>query len=291
MDKSNTVLFMDSDEELWFTEAEKLKCEVISMPYVLDGKLYDYWLGKDFDGKGFFDKMRKGSVPTTCALNTEDYLTYFTPIFEKGKDIFYIHFSNKLSSTFKSLNMAIDELKEKFPERKIVLFDTLNISCGAGMLVWDMGNMFNEGKEVSEIIEYGQEHLKNYAEIFTVSDLKYLRRGGRLTSVQAFMGGVLNIKPLIKITNDGELKKFAQVSGRKKSLSYLVSYVKEKAIEVEKHEFIILHADCEDDAKYFLNQLKAIFPNINASIQIIGPTVGAHCGPDTLGISFYGKER
>lgn len=291
MDKNNTILFMDSDEELWFTDAEKLGCEVISMPYVLDGKLIDYWLGKDFDGKEFFNRMRKGSVPTTCALNTEDYLTYFTPFFEKGKDIFYIHFSNKLSSTFKSLSMAIDELKEKFPERKIVLFDTLNISCGAGMLVWDMGKMFNEGKDVDEIIKYGQEHLKNYAEIFTVSDLKYLKRGGRLSTVQCFVGSILNIKPVIKITNEGELKKYAQVNGRKKSIAYLVSYVKERAIDLENHECFILHADCEDDAKYFQSHLKSIFPNINARIQIIGPTVGAHCGPDTLGIAFYSKER
>jgi len=291
MNKNDAILFMDSDEELWWTDAEKLKCEVISMPYVLDNRLIDYWLGKGFDGKDFFDRMRKGSVPTTCALNTEDYLKYFSPVFEKGKDIFYIHFSNKLSSTFKSLNMAIDELKVKFPARKIVLFDTLSISCGAGSLVWDMGKMFNDGKEVDEIIKYGQEHFKNYVEIFTVSDLKYLRRGGRLTTVQAFMGSILNIKPLIKITNEGELKKTAQVNGRKKSISYLVSYFKDRVMDIENHQVFILHADCENDATYFLNKLKAIFPNINARIQIIGPTVGSHCGPDTLGIAFYGKER
>ncbi len=291
MDKTNTILFMDSDEELWFTDAEELGCEVISMPYVLDGKLTDYWLGKDFDGKDFFDKMRKGSVPTTCALNTEDYLRYFTPFFEKGKDIFYIHFSNKMSGTFESLKLAIDQLKEIFPQRKIVLFDTLSISSGAGMMVWDMGKMFNEGKTVDEILEYGRKHINNYAEIFTVGDLKYLRRGGRLSSVQAFVGSVLNIKPLIKITEEGELKKFVQVNGRKKSIFHMVNYVKERAIDLDNHLFFILHGDCLDDANFFLEQLKAVLPNINARIQIIGPTIGAHCGPDSLGIAFYAKER
>lgn len=291
MDKNNTVLFMDSDEELWFTDAEELGCEVISMPYVLDGKLTDYWLGKDFDGKDFFGKMRKGSVPTTCALNVDDYLRYFTPFFEKEKDIFYIHFSNKMSGTFESLSLAIKQLKKSFPKRQIVLFDTLSISSGAGMMVWDMGKMFNEGKSVDEILEYGHKNINNYAAIFTVGDLKYLKRGGRLSSVQAFVGSVLNIKPLIRITESGELKKFAQVNGRKKSIAYMVDYVKTRAIDLEKHLFFILHADCEDDAKYLLEQLKSVLPNVNARIQIIGPTIGAHCGPDSLGITFYAKER
>lgn len=291
MNKTNTTLFMDSNEELWHTEADKLGCKVISMPYVMDGKLFDYWLGKDFDGKDFFDKIRKGSMPTTCALNPEDYISYFEPVFKEGKDIFYIHFSNKLSATFKFMETALEELKKKYPNRKLVAFDTLSVSVGAGMMVRDMAKMFGEGASVQDVVKYGNEHRNNYSEVFTVADLNHLKRGGRLSAVQAFVGSVLCIKPILKITSEGELKKISQVNGRKKSISAIVSFVKESALNIEEHETFIIHADCEKDALLLKEQLKKVFPNLKEKIQIVGPTVGTHCGPDTLGVAFYAKNR
>jgi len=282
---------MDSDEELWYTIADELGLNVISMPYVMNDEVIDYWLGKDFDDKDFFNKIRKGSMPTTCALNPDQYVSYFEPFFKNGKDILYVHFSNKLSGTLKYMEIALQDLYKKYPERKLVTIDTKNISVGAGMMVEDLAKMFNDGICVEEIVKFADEHRNNYSEMFTVNDLNHLKRGGRLSAVQAFIGGMLDIKPIIRITEEGELKKIMQVSGRKKAISSMLNLYQENAVIDDKHPVYVLHADCEKEALSFKEQLLFLHPNLRIVIQAIGPTVGAHCGPDTLGIAYYATHR
>lgn len=291
LNKSNTVFFMDSNEELWHDKAEALGCRVISMPYVLNDETHDYWLGKGFDGHNFYETIRKGAMPTTCALNPENYIDYFEPVFAEGKDILYAHFSHKLSGTFEYMHSALEELKQKYPERKLIAIDSLSISIGAGMLIEDLAKLYNSGSSVKEIVEYAEKHKNNYVAVFTVADLNHLKRGGRLSAMTAFVGGILGIKPILTITPEGELKKLGAVSGRKKSIMELIGMYEKGRVEGDKHAVYILHADCISDAEEMKKLLLQRFSGQEVHLQMIGPTIGTHCGPDTLAIAYYGTNR
>lgn len=290
LNKNNTVFFMDSNEELSFDIAESLNCQVISMPYVLNGEIHDYWLGKGFDGHQFFETIRKGAMPTTTALNPQDYVNYFEPIFAQGKDILYVHFSHKMSGTFSYMETALYELKEKYPDRKLIQIDSLSISMGAGLLVQDLAQMFANGESVASIVDYAEKNRHHYIAYFTVSDLNHLKRGGRLSAVSAFVGGILGIKPIIMITKEGELKKLTAVSGRKKSMQELLNLYLNGSIEGDTHPVYILHADCLQEAEELKQMLLKVRPLADVKIQMVGPTIGTHCGPDTLAISFFGNN-
>lgn len=291
MNKNNTAFFIDSNEELWFSKAEELNLKYISMPYILNDQTHDYFLGKGYDGHNFFETIRKGAMPTTSALNPQNYIDYFEPVFAEGKDIFYVHFSHKFSGTFAYMQTAIEELKIKYPDRKIVTYDSLSISIGAGMLVKDLGELFNNGKSVEEVIEFANQHKDKFIAFFTVADLNHLRRGGRLSAVSALVGGMLAIKPILSITKEGEIKKFGAVVGRKKSMQELINLLLKGMIENDNHDVYILHGDCIKDAEELKRMLLSVKPQLNVIIQIIGPTIGTHCGPDTLALAYYGNNR
>ncbi len=279
--------FCDSNCELWYAVQESLGINYISMPYTVEHEEYYYDLGKNTDSKAFFDKMRKGAVPKTSALNKQNYLDYFEPVFASGEDIFYLTFSQKMSGTFGSMNLAIEELKEKYPERKITVVDSKNISMGAGILVYLTALKHNEGASDSELEEYAiqmREKIKCY---FTVGDLVYLKRGGRLSSFEAFMGGILNIKPIISPV-DGKLESIMKVNGRKKSLKTLFDILERDGVDLTK-PISIINADCEEDANFLLSMVKEKFPSADVWVQQVGPVIGSHCGPDTVGLIFVKK--
>lgn len=282
-------LFMDSDEELWYDKAEEFGYKIISMPYVVEGELKDYFCGKNYDYKEFFDKIRHGVMPTTCALNAQDYINYFEPEFEKGNDIFYVHCSSKMTASFNYMEMALKELKEKYPERKFYSLDSLSISIGSALVVYLIGKKYKEGASIDELLKYGEEIKSKCTCVFTVNDLNHLKRGGRLSSISAFMGTLLDVKPIIKITEEGKLEKFMQVKGRKKAILTILDYYKNNCNFDVFSPMFLIHADCEGDAEYLKSKILEVNPKQEIFIQPVGPTVGAHCGPDTIGISFFKK--
>lgn len=286
-----SVFFFDSDCELWWTEAKKLNAICMQMPYTIGDVFRGYDLGEKTDFKEYFTKMKNGEVPTTQALNPYDYIEHFEPYLKKGEDILYVHFSNKLSGTFVHLQTAIDELKVKYPDRKITTVDTLSISGAAGSIVKEAAELHNSGATDEEVVKFVEKNREHFAEYFMVEDLKYLKRGGRISSITAIVGTMLNVKPILKVDSEGKIVSIGKAIGRKKGVAELINYFVKLGEDVENHQVIIMQAECEDDAEAIAEKLKQINPKVKPFIQPIGPVIGCHCGPGTVGIIFHSKGR
>ena len=190
-----SVFFTDTDCEMSYKDAEELGIQIIKMPYILKGEEQYYDFGKETDIDAFYKDMRDGEVVSTAALNTNDYINYFEPVFAAGEDILYVHFSSNLSCTFNSMNEAVKMLLEKYPGRKFTSFDTRNICLGAGIQVIEACKLHNAGASDEEVVEFLKNFSEKVAIYFYVENLKYLRRGGRISAASAVMGTLLNIKP------------------------------------------------------------------------------------------------
>lgn len=279
--------FCDSNCELWYDKVKALGIDYISMPYTLEGKEYYYDLGEKTDNREFFRKMRAGAAPKTSALNEQDYIDYFEPVFAAGEDIIYVTFSHKMSATFESMNKAIEKLKARYPERKITVADTRYISMGAGMVVYYAAKKHNEGASDEEVAEFVRTFREKVRIYFTVADLVYLKRGGRLSAFKYLMGGLFNVKPIIAQV-DGKLDNIAKATGRKKSLKALVDYMASDVVD-EDYPAILLNGDCDDDCAFTRALVEEKFPSVKLETQLIGPVIGSHCGPDTVGLVFVAK--
>ena len=285
-----SVLIFDSNCELWYTRAEELGLDYISMPYTYDGKEYFYDLGKNTDFKKFYDTVRGGVVPKTMALNPEDYKQILTPYFEKGEDVLYISFSHKMSGTFSSLEVALKELKEKFPERKCTVFNTGAISIGALPIVEKGAELKKAGKSDEEIVECLKQFSDRVAVYFVVDDLMHLKRGGRLSGAAAVAGTVLNLKPVLTFDAEGGLSVIEKVMGRKKAMRKLA----EKVVAGwtgKEYPIYIADGDCPEDGKALADMIKASCPDAKIINQTIGPVIGSHCGPSTVAVSFIADRR
>lgn len=286
-----SVLFTDSNSELWYTQIKKLGMEYISMPYTLDDKEYYYDCGETYDDKAFFDAIRGGSMPITSALNPQNYIDIFEPILKANEDILYIHFSSKLSGTFNFMNQAIEELKVKYPQRTIKTVDTLSITTGAGLIAYEAGVMHKRGATDDEIIKFVEKFRQESACYFVVDDLNHLKRGGRLSATSAFVGSMLGIKPMLKVDEEGKIVNCDKIVGRKKSILALVDKLRETGENVNDYDIYVMHADCIADAEFLKNKVLESYPEARVTIQPIGPTIGTHCGPNTLGLVFHCKHR
>ena len=281
-----SVFFTDTDCEMWFTDAEDLKMNIIGMPYTINGQENVYDFGKNTNIEAFYADMRAGRVATTAALNVQDYIDYFEPIFEKGEDIFYVHFSSKLSCTFESMNKAVEMLKEKYPERKFTSFDTLNISLGAGIQAIEACKLHNNGASDEEILEFLQNFRDKIAVYFYVDSLQYLRRGGRVSAVSNFMGTLLNLKPILTITPEGKLEKMTVVKGKKKAVDFLFEKFNKEYINDDKYEVYVLDASNKATADDLAEKIRTSGKKISIRRLPIGPVIGAHAGPGTVGCVF-----
>ncbi len=279
--------FCDSNCELWFDKLESLDINYISMPYTIDNEEYYYDLGKNTDNREFFARMRKGSAPKTSALNMQNYIDYFAPVLEKGEDIIYVTFSQQMSGTFDSMNNAIAELGERYPDRKITVVDTKHICMAAGIIVYYAAKKHNEGASDAEVVSFVESIRDKVKCYFTVADLVYLKRGGRISAVKAFVGNLLNVKPIIAGV-DGRLVNIASSMGRKKSLKDLVGYVNKDGIDTD-YPLALMHADNDADAQIVRNNILSTHADVEIWEQVVGPVIGSHCGPDTIGVIFVSK--
>lgn len=285
------VFMTDSDSDLPYRLKVAYDIPVVYMPYSLDGKEYYDDLGQSIDHKTYYDKMRAGAVPVTASLNQAAYEEIFEPIFADGKDILFIAFSSKMSSTIVAMHSALEELKEKYPTRKYRVVDTLSISAPQTILVIKAHRLYMEGKSMDEVADWVEANRMRTQAWVTVDDLKYLKRGGRIKPVAAAMGTMLNIKPIIIESRDGLMVSVDKVRGRHKALSYLAEKTAENIEDPQEAETIIIHADAPEDATQLKERVEQLIPGIEIAIENVGPVIGAHCGPGTLAICFFGKER
>jgi len=284
-------LFCDSNCELWHTTVKELGLNLIKMPYTVDDKEYFYDMGENTDFKGFFDKMRSGTVPKTSALNEFAYTEYFEPVLARGEDIYYVTFSHCMSGTFAAMKSAIAKLKQKYPYREIRFKDSKTISLGSGFVTYYAALRYNEGASMDELDKYLDELIPHTATYFVVDDLTYLYRGGRVSGVSKVMGNLLGIKPILYFNEEGKILNINKVKGFKKALGVLRDYMKEKGSELDKYKTFMLQAYCEQAAEEFAQSLRNEFPGLDLEIQPVGPVIGSHCGPGTIGLIFHAKEK
>lgn len=285
-----STIFCDTDCELWYTKANQLDLQVIRMPYVIDGEEKMCDLGENTDIKGFYKKMREGASASTAGLNQEIYYDIFKPFFEKGDDILYIAFSSKLSGTFKYLELAIDVLKKEYPNVKYRQFDTLNICMGAGLLVYMAGKYCREhGDDIDATYDYLQSMVNKIGVYFIVDDMKYLARGGRIAPAKAKIGNLLQIKPVLTV-EEGALDVFSKQNGLKKAYKFMVETFAQNYQSIDDAPVVIVHADNEQGAAEIEREVRQCRPDVKEIwTQPVGPVIGAHAGPGTVGLIYTRK--
>ena len=284
-------LFCDSNCELWHTTVKELGLNLIRMPYIEDGEERFYDMGETHDFKAFYDKMRAGGTPKTAALNEYAYTEYFEPILARGEDIYYITFSHQMSGTFNAMKNVIAQLKEKYPEREIRFKDSKLISLGSGFITYYGALKYKEGATMDELDAYLDDLIAHTATYFVVDDLTYLYRGGRVSGVSRVVGNLLGIKPILYFNEEGKILNIAKAKGKKKAFSMLLGYMKEKGLDLNKYKVYVLQADCEEEAQGFIANMKAQFGDLDVEMRPVGPVIGAHCGPGTVGLIFHAKEK
>ncbi len=282
-------LFCDSNCELWYTTIEELGLNDIKMPYILDDEEHFYDMGENTDLVGFFNKMREGAVPKTAALNEYAYMEYFKPILARGEDIYYVTFSHEMSGTFNAMKNVIAQLKEKYPDREIRFKDTKTISLGSGMAVYYAALKYKGGATMDELDAYLDELVEHIGTYFVVNDLTYLYRGGRVSGVSKVIGNLLGIKPILHFNEEGKILNIEKAKGFKKALSTLLGYIKTTGSEIENYKIYVLHADCQEEGEKFVEMIRAAYPDkqLDIHLQMVGPVIGAHCGPGTVGLIFH----
>ena len=289
----NPYVFMtDSDSDLPFSYVDELDLSMVYMPYIINGKEYMDDLGRAGGQKEYFDNMRAGAAPSTSLLPMGAYLDIFEPILAEGKDILFIAFSSQLSGTMNNARSAAEELLEKYPERKILIVDTLSISAPQSILVLKAHELYRQGKPMEEVAQWVEENKLRAQAWFTVDDLKYLRRGGRISAVAAVAGNLLDLKPIITENCEGRLVSADKVRGRKSALRLLADKAAENIDDPANAMPVIMHADAPEDAMRLEKLLRERVPELT-EIQTwyVGPVIGAHCGPGTVAVCYFGKKR
>ncbi|MBQ9263970.1 MAG: DegV family protein [Clostridia bacterium] len=290
--EQNYIFMTDSDSDLLYSIADERNIPVVKMPYTLDGKEYFDDNGRSGVEKVFFRRMREGAAPSTSQLPTEAHLEIFEPLMKEGKDILFVSFSSQMSATYDNAVKAKDILLAKYPERKMMVIDTLSISGPMTVLLLKAHDLYLAGKPMEEVAQWLLDNRMRSHAWLTVGDLKYLARGGRISSTSALFGSVLDIKPIICMGKGGKLDPAEKVQGRKKALRTIVERTAENIEHPEDQTVIILQGDVPEEADKLADMLRQRIPEIKEiRIQIIGPVIGAHCGPGTLACCFMGKER
>ena len=245
---------------------------------------------RELDPKAFYDMMREGAQPTTSQINPDEYLEILTPILKDGKDILVLAFSSGLSGTFNSARIATEELKEQFPERKILLVDTKSASLGEGLLVTLAAKKKADGASIEEVKAYAEEMIPKIAHWFTVDDIGHLVRGGRLSKTAGFIAKLANIKPVLSASNEGKLEARHKAIGRKRAIKGLFDEMVKTALPGPQVVYIG-HGDDQEAVDYLVSLIKEKFEVSELVVSTIGPVIGAHTGAGVLALFFIGTQR
>ena len=287
------VLFTDTDTDITPQQARELGYHLISMPYAIDGKAtYPYVDFDVFDGPAFYNQLREGVLPTTSAISSIQYKEYFEPHFANGDDILYVHFSAAMTMTFNEMEIALKELKEKYPERKFYSVDTKGITTLSMNLVLEIGDLYKAGKSAEEIVAWAEKEVDHFTVYFFADDLKFFKRSGRVSGLAATMGTLIGVRPIIYMNDDGKMVSIGKERGRANAMDHLIRMVDELGDHIEDHRVIIGHTDAPELAEEVKNRLIEKYGDkLNIMIQITNPTAGSHCGPNAVGVCFHAVRR
>ena len=287
------VISTDTSCDFPLEYVQEHQLPLVTLFYSIDGVSGSNGCPNEEELKNFYNKMRAGAQTKTQQASIEDTEQVFREIAQQGKDLLHIAFSSGLSGTANAARLAAENIMEEFPDRKIVVIDSLCASLGQGLLVDYAIKQREQGKTLEETAQWVQEHIKNLCHLFTVEDLKYLQRGGRISKTTALVGTMIGIKPVLHVDEEGKLVPIAKVRGRKASVQALVQKMEENigAFRQQKQTIFISHGDCLEDAKALAQMVTEKFGYETFLINNVGPTIGSHSGPGTLALFFLGEKR
>ena len=269
-----------------------LNIQVLPCSYVLDGVPGTYEGDIDaFDSHSYYDKLRNGSQMKTSLLNTHLFITHFRPELEAGKDVIYVGMSSGISGTIQAARIAAEELMEEFPERTVRIVDSLGAGFGPGLLACRASDLRKEGKTAKEAADILDEEVIHLLQYFTVDDLNFLKRTGRVSGATAAIGTVLNIKPLLWGDPTGHIVALQKCRGRKKAIDAIVELYRTRAIHPENQRIAISHGDCLEEAELLAKRVCEICEHKELIICPHEPFTGAHVGPGMLALFFFGESR
>ena len=286
------IIITDSSCDLPDSLVRELELTVLPLSFIMDGKTYRNWPdNREMSPGEFYNKQREGLMATTNAVNVGEASDAMEAVLKQDKDVLVLGFSSGLSTTYNSFKIAADELAEKYPSRRIYTVDTLCASLGQGMFVYQAAKMRQEGKSIEEVRDWAEANKLRQCHWFTVNDLFFLKKGGRVSAATAVVGTMLQIKPVMHVDNEGHLIKADTARGRKASLKALVDKVGELAENPASQVMFISHSDCLADAQYVADEIKKRFGAREIIINSIGPVIGAHTGPGCVALFFTGTHR
>lgn len=286
--------FADTDSDITLDIAKKYGCDLISFPYEMHGELiYPYKDYEKFDDKTYYETLRGGVVPTTSALNIAEFVAAFEPAFAAGDDILYVHYSRTMTASFNNMDLAVKELLKKYPERKFYDIDTKSMTLGSMAITMECLKQWKAGKSAEEIVSWANKEVCHFATYFFADDLKFFRKSGRVSGLAGIMGNLIGIKPIIYMSEKGEMTNISKVKGTKNAIKEILRYFDElKDENFDKYPIYLGHGDSPELIEKIKEMLIEKYGNnLQFIISPVNPTAGAHCGPDTIGITFYAKHR
>ena len=282
-------IITDSGSDLTERMLEELNVAKVSLSVLFRGESRPDSVDEGI--RSFYDALRAGEISTTSAVNPDGWASAIEPVLQAGQDALVMAFSSGLSTTYQSAVIAAGELMEKYPERKVFVVDTLCASLGEGLLVWYACKKRDEGLDLEELRDWLEENKLHLCHWFTVDDLMFLKRGGRVSAATALVGTMLQIKPVLHVDDEGHLINVGKARGRKASIDALAAKVAELGEGFENETMFISHGDCIGDAQYLASVLKEKYGVKHVHINHVGAVVGSHSGPGTLALFFMGKHR
>ena len=289
---SDFVILTDSSADLPPDLVRQIDVQVLPLSFILaDHTYYNYPDNRDMDPHVFYDRLRGGETATTNAVNVAQYTEALEPLLQAGKDVLILAFSSGLSATYNASRLAVEELSAQYPDRRLYTVDTLCASLGQGLLVWYAARQRDRGHSIEEVRDWVEEHKLNLCHQFTVDDLYFLKRGGRISAATAMVGSMLHIKPVLHVDGEGHLINIGKARGRQASLKALVDRMEDTAIDPGSLTVFISHGDCPEDAQTVADMVKKRFGVQDVVINYVGPVIGAHSGPGTVALFYMGTDR
>ncbi len=287
------VMFVDSDCDVDPEFCDSHGMRLISMPYIVDGKeVYPYVDFKTFDDQAFYDMLRKGVLPTTCGLSPATYTSYFEPVLKEGKDILYVHFSAAMTGTFSAMKIAVDELKKKYPSRRIEAIDTKGITILPCAILIEMAKLYDEGKSIDDMKAWADQEVDHFAVYFFADDLKFFARSGRVSGMAGFMGNMIGLRPIIHISQEGKMESCDKAIGRMAAINKILDYVEKTEDHIQDHVVVVGHTNAPMLASRLVAELhKRYGKELQIVTRSVNPTAGSHCGPNAAGVAFHAKSR
>jgi DegV family protein with EDD domain len=263
--------------------------------FFLDGKPYEDDLGQTISFEDFYKAMENGAETSTSQINTDEFIRYFTPFLEAGNDVLHVSLSSGISGVSNSASIAAKELNEKYPDRKVLVVDSLGASSGYGLIMDKLADLRDEGKTIDEVYDWIIKNRLHLHHWFLSTDLTFYVKGGRISKAAGWFGTVLNICPLLNMDNMGRLIPRYKIRGKKKVLAEIVNKMEEHAEGGLNYsgKCYISNSACYDDARAVADAVEARFPHLNGKVEInsVGTTIGSHTGPGTVALFFWGDER